>query len=245
METTTERVLQPVIVTFKHSGLVAADAGKPVKITANDTVALCSNGDAFDGILATVETDVCGVQISGDVTAEYSGSAPDLGACAILAAAAGKVKKAVAAALTAGYQEWGFSAAKTGASASGLANDTTTYGILVAIDAVVKEVSIVGSAAQTLTNVAAAIATDLGAAGTCAVVSGKLRITSATTGSASRVRITDGNDSADAGLFATLTDANVAAEAAVDGTSDALGPHTYYRVWAVDTENTLVRFRMA
>lgn len=244
METTTEKVLRPVIVTFKHSGLVAADKGKPVKITANDTVALCSDGDAIDGFLAVIESDVCGVQISGDVTAEFSGTAPTLGACAILAAALGKVKKAAAAALTAGYQAWGFSEAKTGASASGLTNDATTYGAIVVIDGVAKEISIEGSAAQTLTTVASAIATDLGAAGTCAVVSGKIRITSATTGSASNVRITDGNDSTDEDLFASLTHANEAADAPVDGTSDALGPHTYYRVWSVDEDNELVRFRM-
>ncbi|MBE7439116.1 MAG: hypothetical protein HS115_11715 [Spirochaetales bacterium] len=244
METTTENVLKPVLVTFKHSGLTTADLKKPVKITANDTVALCSDGNAIDGILINVEADVCGVLISGDVTLEYSGSAPDLGACALLAAAAGKIKKFATAALTAGYQAWGFTEAKTGASASGLANDTTTYGAIIVIDGVAKEVSIVGSAAQTLTTVAAEIQTDIGAAGTCAVVSGKIRITSATTGAASTVRISDGNDSTDEALFATLTHANPAVDAAVDGTVDASGPHTYYRVWSVDSDNNLVRFRM-
>jgi hypothetical protein len=88
----TENVLQPTIVSFKHSALVAADLGKPVKVSASDTVALCADGDAFDGILATVEPGVCGVQVAGDVTLEYSGSDPDHGFQPIVAAASGKVK---------------------------------------------------------------------------------------------------------------------------------------------------------
>ncbi|MBE7439117.1 MAG: hypothetical protein HS115_11720 [Spirochaetales bacterium] len=92
IETVTENVLQPVLVTFKHSALTRADIGKPVKVSANDTVQLAADGNAFDGILATVETGVCGVLVSGDVTLEYSGSDPDTGFQPLVAATGGKVK---------------------------------------------------------------------------------------------------------------------------------------------------------
>lgn len=121
---------------------------------------------------------------------------------------------------SAGYQEWGFSTIKVASDTSGLANDTTKYGAIVTVDGVAKEINITGSAAQTFGGVITGINTDLGTAGVAALVGGKIRITSATTGAKSRVSITDGNDSADAGLFASLTGANEAAEEAVDGSDD-------------------------
>lgn len=120
--------------------------------------------------------------------------------------------------VSAGYQEWGFAVAdKTGASASGLDNDVTKFGAIVTIDGVAKEVSISGQVAQTLATVIAEINADIGLAGVAALVDGKIRITSATHGAKSSVSITDGNDSAAKGLFATLTDAAAAPDAAVPG----------------------------
>ncbi len=119
-----------------------------------------------------------------------------------------------------GYQEWGFSETKTGASASGFVNDTTKYGALVYVDGAIKEISIKGSAAQTLADVITEINTDLASVAIAALVGGKIRITSASEGASSEVRITDGNDSTDAGIFATLTDAKEKAEDAVLGSGD-------------------------
>jgi hypothetical protein len=121
---------------------------------------------------------------------------------------------------TAGYQEWGFSEAVTGASASGLANDTTKYGAIIVVDKVAKEINIVGSAAQTLATVISGINTDLGSVAVAALVDGKLRITSASKGANSEISITDGNDFAAAGIFATLTNANAEPEDAVPGLAD-------------------------
>lgn len=92
IEPSTENVIRPVLATFKHSGLTAADIGKPVKVSANDTVALCANNNSFDGILATVEPGVCGVAVAGDMTLDYSGSDPDHGFQPLVADGAGKVK---------------------------------------------------------------------------------------------------------------------------------------------------------
>lgn len=120
----------------------------------------------------------------------------------------------------AGYQEWGFDAAKTGASASGLANDTTTYGAIAVIDGKVKEISVVGSVSQTLTALIAALNADIGSAGLASFVNGKIRIVSAIMGEESSVLISDGNDSASADLFATLTDASDNPDEAVSGSGD-------------------------
>lgn len=118
---------------------------------------------------------------------------------------------------TAGSQKWGFSAAKTTASASGLANDTTAYTASIVVDGVAKPISILGNAAQTLATVISQVNTDLGAAATAAFEesgNGFIKVTSATKGAASSVVITDTN------LFSSLTNANPAAETAVAGTDE-------------------------
>jgi hypothetical protein len=104
--------------------------------------------------------------------------------------------------------------AKAGASATGLANDGTAYTATVVIDGVTKNVSVVGSASQTYTTLLAGINTDLGAAGTAAIVGGNIKITSATTGDTSTVEITAGT------LFTgSLPTGFVAIRAASDGTT--------------------------
>jgi len=117
---------------------------------------------------------------------------------------------------TSGSQSWGFTAAKTAASVSGLLNDATAYTASVVVDGVAKAISIVGSAAQTLQTVINELNVDLGAAAVAsfdAAGNGFIKITSATKGAASSVLITDTN------LFATLTNRNAAPEAAIAGTA--------------------------
>lgn len=77
-----------------------------------------------------------------------------------------------------------------GASATGLANDATAYTATMTIDGVVKNISVVGSAAQTFTTLIAEINTDLGGDALASIASAQeLRVTSDTTGAASTVVI--------------------------------------------------------
>jgi hypothetical protein len=102
----------------------------------------------------------------------------------------------------AGYQIVNVGGAKIGASATGLANDSTNYTATVVIDGVTKNVAVTGSTAQTYTTLLSQINTDLGSAGTTTLFEGNLKITSATTGASSTVAITDGVTNL---LFGTLT----------------------------------------
>ncbi len=63
--------------TFK----TAADLenGCPVKISESNTVAACADGETFCGIAVDGEGGYASVQLSGAVTAAYSGSAPAVG----------------------------------------------------------------------------------------------------------------------------------------------------------------------
>lgn len=67
-------------VTMKHSTLVkGTDEGKPIKVSANDTVVLASAGDPFVGIVESIETGVCTVNFGGCIrTLKYSSTAPGL-----------------------------------------------------------------------------------------------------------------------------------------------------------------------
>lgn len=53
--------------------------GAPVMISESDTVALCSNGKTFCGFAVECSGGYASVQLSGTVTAVYSGTAPTLG----------------------------------------------------------------------------------------------------------------------------------------------------------------------
>ncbi|MGZ8924301.1 MAG: beta strand repeat-containing protein [Nitrososphaeraceae archaeon] len=99
---------------------------------------------------------------------------------------------------TSGYQSIDIGGTTVGGDATGLANDATVYTASVSIDGVATAISVVGSTAQTFTDLLNEINTDLAAAGTITISGGNLKITSATTGIASLVAITDTD------LFATL-----------------------------------------
>ncbi len=66
------------IATFiAASGLTA---GAPVKISANDTTALCAAGDSFCGVANTVGGGYASVQMGGFATLGYTGTtAPAVG----------------------------------------------------------------------------------------------------------------------------------------------------------------------
>jgi hypothetical protein len=123
-------------------------------------------------------------------------------------------------AATSGSQSWGFTTAKTSSSATGLANNATTYTCTITVDGIAKSISVVGSAAQTMSTLISEINTDLAASATATWVAtgnGFIKITSATTGASSTVAISDTN------LFSTLTDHNAAAEAAIAGAAATSG----------------------
>lgn len=84
---------QMVVLTFLHSGLVkGTDEGKPVKISANGTVALCADGDKPAGFISAIEPDAVSVKMDGCFELVYSGSDPALGSNLFLADGTGKVK---------------------------------------------------------------------------------------------------------------------------------------------------------
>ena len=63
--------------TFKSTEDIARNTA--VKMSDSNTVAACSGGEAFCGIVLECSGGYAGVQLSGAVTAAYSGSAPELG----------------------------------------------------------------------------------------------------------------------------------------------------------------------
>lgn len=56
-----------------------------VKISANDTVDACAQGDAFCGVVATADEKFATVITSGTVTVPFTGTAPTLGFCKLVA----------------------------------------------------------------------------------------------------------------------------------------------------------------
>lgn len=119
---------------------------------------------------------------------------------------------------TSGYQEWGFASSKSGGDSTGLDNDSTVFGLTVAVDGGSdQDILVTGSAAQTWTTLLAEINNDLSGA-TAALVDGSFRITSDEYGASSSIAITDNASGASAGIFATVTDANATVETAVAGT---------------------------
>ena len=78
-------------VTFLTSN---ATSGAVVKVSAAGTVALCSAGDAFDGVAVLVDGGYAGVLLNGFATLAYSGTAPAVGRAVLVADGAGGVKTA-------------------------------------------------------------------------------------------------------------------------------------------------------
>lgn len=68
--------------TFLATGIEKGrDEWKPVKVSENKTVSLCSADEDFRGVVDTVDYDggACGVKEYGYVTVTYSETAPELG----------------------------------------------------------------------------------------------------------------------------------------------------------------------
>lgn len=113
------------------------------------------------------------------------------------------------------------------AAVDGTDTVVTTYTATIVVDGVTKNISVAGGAAQTVTTLLSEINTDLGASATAALVSGSIKVTSATVGSTSTVAITDGT------LFAALT-GTATIETATAGTDGEGGDVAYHAIVEVD-----------
>ena len=80
--------------TFRTSGIVSAS--HVVKMADNLTVSECSAGDKFIGTAVSVKNEYAGIQLDGYVTVNYSGTAPTVGYCTLVADGNGGVKTASA-----------------------------------------------------------------------------------------------------------------------------------------------------
>ncbi|WP_036060445.1 hypothetical protein [Leptospira weilii] len=94
-ETKARGLIDPQILTFKHSGsLTDADVGKPCSITGDMVISLTANGAKFDGIIRSVEKAEVAVQIDGMFNQiPYEGSAPSFGPDTLVANTNGKLIK--------------------------------------------------------------------------------------------------------------------------------------------------------
>lgn len=109
--------------------------------------------------------------------------------------------------------------AKTGASATGLANSAEAYGFTISVDGgASQQVTVTGSSAQTYTNLIAAINADIIGA-SCSLVGGNLKFVSGSTGATSTIAITNAAGTASNVLLSTLTNF-VAVRTATAGTVD-------------------------
>lgn len=73
--------------TFKTSAEM--EQGTPVTISANGAVAAATDGTAFCGIVDNCDGKYAAVQIYGEVTANYTGTAPSLGYTKLAASGVG------------------------------------------------------------------------------------------------------------------------------------------------------------
>ena len=95
---------------------------------------------------------------------------------------------------------------KTAASTTGLANDATTYGMLIAIDGGSnQQVTVTGSSAQTYTDLLSQITTDILGLGSAGLRGGNLVVQSSTVGVGSSVAITNSAGTASVALLTTLS----------------------------------------
>lgn len=80
------------VLTFNYQGDVCSEA--LVKISSNGTVAPCADGDKIAGVARNADGECAAVQVGGYVTCAYTGTAPTVGYCGMLAGGANAVKSA-------------------------------------------------------------------------------------------------------------------------------------------------------
>lgn len=77
-------------LTFRCSTKI--DKGLPVKIYKSDNVKVCEDEDIFHGFAVDGDSDYVSVQLSGIVTAEYTGAAPAVGMSTLVSNSLGMLK---------------------------------------------------------------------------------------------------------------------------------------------------------
>ncbi len=103
----------------------------------------------------------------------------------------------------AGSQVVDVGGSRTGATSTGLSNSATTYTYQISVDGgAAQTISLLGSDAQTYTDLITQINADVTGA-TCALVGGNLKFTSSTTGASSSISLTSGGGGSN--LFSSLT----------------------------------------
>ena len=144
----------------------------------------------------------------------------------LYSAAAGQIYTGIASLTSridyrAGSQLVDVGGAKTGASTTGLANDTTTYGILISINGGAnQQISVVGSAAQTYADLLTEINADISGGASAGLRGGNLFFHSASNGVGSAIALTNSAGTASVALLSTLSNF-VAVRVADAGTADA------------------------
>ena len=69
-----------------------AEKGKACKVSANDTVDVCDDGDVFCGVISECRDGCAAVIMGGYAELPYSGTAPEVGYALLAANGAGGVK---------------------------------------------------------------------------------------------------------------------------------------------------------
>ena len=146
---------------------------------------------------------------SNTVKALWTHRAND-GSETIYSAAAGQVYSGTATLTSnfdyrAGSQVADVGGGKVAASTTGLANDTTTYGLTVAVDGgAAQQVTVTGSAAQSYASLLIQVNLDITGA-SCSLVGGNLKFISASNGVGSSIAVLDTAGTASVALLTTLS----------------------------------------
>ena len=70
----------------------SGEAGQVCKVTANGTVEPCEAEESFCGVLEGIRGGFAGVQLHGFAMLSYTGTAPSLGYCNLVADGSGGIK---------------------------------------------------------------------------------------------------------------------------------------------------------
>lgn len=206
------------------TALAAGTYGVAVTIDGGTTQQLSivtTGGETYTALAALMDAQVVGGSVAFD-TNTFTVTSDSTGVTSTVVLAAGTTNDLFAAVALADTVVAVFNAAVAGTDVV-----VTTYTATITVDGVVKNISVAGGVAQTVTELLAEINTDLGASATAALVSGSIKVASATVGSTSTVAITDVD------LFSSLTGTATIASATA-GTDGEGGDTTWRAIVEVD-----------
>lgn len=164
-------------------------------VAGTGSAALLIASISVDGVVKPISISPAAITTFADVINEINA---DLGASATAAIVGGDIK--ITSATTGVSSTVSINPGSLFVALPGYSNvlppqngggSSRKYSATVVVDGVIKTVNFSGTAGTTFTNVLSEINADLGAAATASIVSGNIRITSATTGLASSVKVSD------------------------------------------------------